>query len=197
MNVSAVPNDGCLNFVDENDEVLLAGFGRKGKAKGDIPGVRFKGWSNSVLNSAECSLTPTSCQGFWCRSARSLEGEEGEAEIIDAGRRENGTVRHAESARLVLHWHSITRLGNLDICGRHGLKIERSSSRRANRSCLGMAFCNDVLSFSTEPWGWVYTKRLWYMGSMIQAPKQARYITRLPRHLARHTAQDSLPPGPE
>jgi hypothetical protein len=37
-----VPNDGCLNFVDENDEVLLAGFGRKGKAKGDIPGVRFK-----------------------------------------------------------------------------------------------------------------------------------------------------------
>lgn len=24
-----VPNDGCLNFVDENDEVLLSGFGRK------------------------------------------------------------------------------------------------------------------------------------------------------------------------
>jgi len=41
-NSPAVPNDGCLNFVDENDEVLLAGFGRKGKAKGDIPGVRFK-----------------------------------------------------------------------------------------------------------------------------------------------------------
>ena len=40
--VVAVPNDGCLNFVDENDEVLLSGFGRKGKAKGDIPGVRFK-----------------------------------------------------------------------------------------------------------------------------------------------------------
>ncbi|OZJ04557.1 hypothetical protein BZG36_02698 [Bifiguratus adelaidae] len=37
-----VPNDGCLNFVDENDEVLIAGFGRKGRAKGDIPGVRFK-----------------------------------------------------------------------------------------------------------------------------------------------------------
>lgn len=37
-----VPNDGCLNFIDENDEVLLAGFGRKGRAKGDIPGVRFK-----------------------------------------------------------------------------------------------------------------------------------------------------------
>lgn len=40
--VPTVPNDGCLNFIDENDEVLLAGFGRKGKAKGDIPGVRFK-----------------------------------------------------------------------------------------------------------------------------------------------------------
>ncbi len=39
---TTVPNDGCLNFVDENDEVLLSGFGRKGKAKGDIPGVRFK-----------------------------------------------------------------------------------------------------------------------------------------------------------
>lgn len=39
---TVVPNDGCLNFVDENDEVLLSGFGRKGKAKGDIPGVRFK-----------------------------------------------------------------------------------------------------------------------------------------------------------
>lgn len=37
-----VPNDGCLNYIDENDEVLIAGFGRKGKAKGDIPGVRFK-----------------------------------------------------------------------------------------------------------------------------------------------------------
>lgn len=41
-NSCIVPNDGCLNFVDENDEVLLSGFGRKGKAKGDIPGVRFK-----------------------------------------------------------------------------------------------------------------------------------------------------------
>jgi ribosomal protein S12 len=42
LTLHAVPNDGCLNFVDENDEVLLSGFGRKGKAKGDIPGVRFK-----------------------------------------------------------------------------------------------------------------------------------------------------------
>ncbi|KAL3314338.1 40S ribosomal protein S23 [Cichlidogyrus casuarinus] len=37
-----VPNDGCLNMIEENDEVLVAGFGRKGHAVGDIPGVRFK-----------------------------------------------------------------------------------------------------------------------------------------------------------
>jgi small subunit ribosomal protein S23e len=37
-----VPRDGCLNFVDENDEVLIAGFGKRGKSKGDIPGCRFK-----------------------------------------------------------------------------------------------------------------------------------------------------------
>jgi small subunit ribosomal protein S23e len=37
-----VPNDGCLNFLSENDEVLVAGLGRKGHAVGDIPGVRFK-----------------------------------------------------------------------------------------------------------------------------------------------------------
>merc|ERR1711879_1046146 len=37
-----VPNDGCLNYLDENDEVLVAGFGRSGHAVGDIPGVRFK-----------------------------------------------------------------------------------------------------------------------------------------------------------
>merc|ERR1711934_448222 len=37
-----VPRDGCLGYIDENDEVLIAGFGRKGHAVGDIPGVRFK-----------------------------------------------------------------------------------------------------------------------------------------------------------
>jgi len=37
-----VPLDGCLNFIDENDEVLVSGFGRSGHAVGDIPGVRFK-----------------------------------------------------------------------------------------------------------------------------------------------------------
>jgi len=33
-----VPNDGCLNYIEKNDEVLIAGFGRKGHAVGDIPG---------------------------------------------------------------------------------------------------------------------------------------------------------------
>ncbi|XP_005363952.1 40S ribosomal protein S23-like [Microtus ochrogaster] len=37
-----VPNDGCLNLIEENDEVLVAGFGRKGHAVGDVPGVCFK-----------------------------------------------------------------------------------------------------------------------------------------------------------
>merc|ERR1712224_948973 len=46
-----VPNGGCLNFVDENDEVLIAGFGRRGHAVGDIPGVCFK-----VVNVAGVSL---------------------------------------------------------------------------------------------------------------------------------------------
>lgn len=37
-----VPSDGCLNFTEENDEILVAGFGHKSHAVGDIPGVRFK-----------------------------------------------------------------------------------------------------------------------------------------------------------
>ena len=40
--IAFVPNDGCLHFVEENDEVLIAGLGRSGHAVGDIPGVRFK-----------------------------------------------------------------------------------------------------------------------------------------------------------
>ena len=37
-----VPRDGCLNYINDNDEVLVSGFGRKGHSKGDIPGCRFK-----------------------------------------------------------------------------------------------------------------------------------------------------------
>ena len=37
-----VPRDGGMTFIDENDEVLVAGFGRSGHAVGDLPGVRFQ-----------------------------------------------------------------------------------------------------------------------------------------------------------
>lgn len=47
-----VPRDGSLNYIEENDEVLVAGFGRKGHAVGDIPGVRFK--VNSYTTHIRC-----------------------------------------------------------------------------------------------------------------------------------------------
>jgi small subunit ribosomal protein S12 len=38
-----VPEDGGLNFIDERDEVLLAGIGGSGgRSMGDLPGVRYK-----------------------------------------------------------------------------------------------------------------------------------------------------------
>lgn len=38
-----VPEDGALNFIDERDEVLLAGIGGSGgRSMGDLPGVRYK-----------------------------------------------------------------------------------------------------------------------------------------------------------
>jgi len=40
--VAFVPGDGNIEFIDENDRVLIAGLGRKGHAVGDIPGIRFK-----------------------------------------------------------------------------------------------------------------------------------------------------------
>ena len=46
-----VPRDGGMSFIDENDECLIAGFGRSGHAKGDLPGVRFK-----VVKVAGCGL---------------------------------------------------------------------------------------------------------------------------------------------
>ena len=37
------PRDGALNFIDEHDEVLIAGIGGPmGKAYGDLPGVRYQ-----------------------------------------------------------------------------------------------------------------------------------------------------------
>ena len=47
-----VPNDGCLNFIEENDEVLIAGFGRKGHTVGDIPG---KSHRHYCVMSSSCS----------------------------------------------------------------------------------------------------------------------------------------------
>ena len=37
-----VPSDGCLNSIEKNNDILVAGFGCKGHAIGDIPGVHFK-----------------------------------------------------------------------------------------------------------------------------------------------------------
>ncbi|KAH9686471.1 40S ribosomal protein S23 [Citrus sinensis] len=34
--VTFVPSDGCLNYIEENDKVLIAGFGRKGHAVDDV-----------------------------------------------------------------------------------------------------------------------------------------------------------------
>jgi len=37
------PGDGAINYIDEHDEVIVEGIGgAKGRAKGDIPGVRWK-----------------------------------------------------------------------------------------------------------------------------------------------------------
>ncbi|XP_036616526.1 40S ribosomal protein S23-like [Trichosurus vulpecula] len=52
-----VPNDSCLNFIEENDEFLIAGFGQKVHAVGNIPGVRFK-----VVKFADVSLLAL-CKG--------------------------------------------------------------------------------------------------------------------------------------
>jgi small subunit ribosomal protein S23e len=40
--IAFVPLDGSLEFIDDNDRVLIAGLGRSGHAVGDLPGVRFK-----------------------------------------------------------------------------------------------------------------------------------------------------------
>lgn len=38
-----VPYDGGLNFIEEHDEVLVAGIGgSRGKSMGDLPGVKYK-----------------------------------------------------------------------------------------------------------------------------------------------------------
>lgn len=54
--IAAFIVDGGLNFTEENDEVLVVGFGCKGRAIfGDIPGVCFK-----VVKTDHVSLWPYS-----------------------------------------------------------------------------------------------------------------------------------------
>lgn len=36
------PGDGALKMIEQNDEVLVAGLGRSGKAVGDMPGIKYK-----------------------------------------------------------------------------------------------------------------------------------------------------------
>src|SRR3989344_6439173 len=44
-NISAfVPGDNASKFIDEHDEVIIECIGgKKGRAKGDIPGIRWQG----------------------------------------------------------------------------------------------------------------------------------------------------------
>ena len=35
------PLDGTLEYINDNDEVTVSGFGRSGHSVGDLPGVRF------------------------------------------------------------------------------------------------------------------------------------------------------------
>ncbi|MDT7895175.1 MAG: 30S ribosomal protein S12 [Desulfurococcales archaeon] len=38
-----VPKDGGITFIDEHDEVIIAGIGgTRGKSMGDLPGVKYK-----------------------------------------------------------------------------------------------------------------------------------------------------------
>jgi small subunit ribosomal protein S23e len=36
------PGDGCLNLIQENDQVTIEGQGRSGKSVGDMPGIKYK-----------------------------------------------------------------------------------------------------------------------------------------------------------
>ena len=47
-----MPKDGNLNFIDENDTVVVCGMGKGNKSKGDMAQVRMKviKVSNTSLN---------------------------------------------------------------------------------------------------------------------------------------------------
>lgn len=70
-----VPQDGCLNFCDDNDEVLISGFGRAGHSVGDIPGVRFK----VRAEARHRALSARAAFGGRRRAAGALERSESDA----------------------------------------------------------------------------------------------------------------------
>merc|ERR1712008_586107 len=50
-----VPNDGCLNYIEENDEVLIAGFGRSGHAVETFPAFASRSSKSPMYPSWPCS----------------------------------------------------------------------------------------------------------------------------------------------
>ena len=67
--VPFVPRDGCLNFIDESDEVLIADFSRSGHTVSDIPSVRVKS-TNSMYRvyaiGCESNCQPVCCTATVC-----------------------------------------------------------------------------------------------------------------------------------
>ena len=73
---SSSPPLRCLQ-----DEVLIAGFGRKGHAVGDIPGVRFKVRLCGVACPQSCQ-TPGDQQGSLCACCQDQQGAYVEANAL-------------------------------------------------------------------------------------------------------------------
>merc|ERR1711928_124077 len=59
-----VPCDGSLNYIEENDEVLVSGFGRSGHAVGDIPGSDLRLSKSPVSPFLLCSKAKKNDQGI-------------------------------------------------------------------------------------------------------------------------------------
>jgi len=79
-----VPRDGCLNYIEENDEVLVAGFGRKGHAVGDIPGKILIALNTYYFMNYRCYYfiyrsSFQGCQSSKCFITRFIQRKEGEA----------------------------------------------------------------------------------------------------------------------
>lgn len=55
---TAATGDSLRSSSDLQDEVLIAGFGRRGHAVGDIPGVRFKVSLPAVKEQAVLATSP-------------------------------------------------------------------------------------------------------------------------------------------